>query len=197
IGAVGLAFALRGAAPTASAPATTLAASPPSVSGSPTAEPFPNTAERRLMQRLPPTIGRDCQRINGRSGDPASGLFTAQMSETNLRCAPTASNPEAVRVYEFRNVDTRLGSPKTVLFWEGGNRGIFQSGACATDERALQEWRTGGERAGYLLCYVEKGKANLWWTHDASRILIWAVARDADRKALWEWWLRTGPFLGL
>lgn len=54
-------------------------------------------------------------------------------------------------------------------------------------------YTVGGQAAGRLLCFLEDGAANFYWTDDRVSIMGHARAADASFADLYAWWLTAGP----
>jgi hypothetical protein len=91
---------------------------------------------------------------------------------------------------------TSFGGAATSEFWFGLRKSLAkaQAGDCARDEKAYQAWSF-GLRTGKLLCSTGPARARIDWTFDGEDLLIWAVREDADRQALYRWWLEVGRVL--
>ncbi len=81
----------------------------------------------------------------------------------------------------------------TSEFWFGLRRSLTKAtaGDCAKDDKAFADWSY-GLRTGKLLCTASPARARLDWIFDGEDVLAWAVRDDADRAALYRWWLDEG-----
>lgn len=68
--------------------------------------------------------------------------------------------------------------------------------ACASggeEERAWSRPDAPTVTAGRYACRVVEGRAELWWTEDATALLARASRSDGDLAALFEWWRAGAP----
>lgn len=68
--------------------------------------------------------------------------------------------------------------------------------ACAgghEEERAWSRPDAPTVTAGRYACRVVEGRAELWWTEDATALLAHATRRDGDLAALFAWWRAGAP----
>ena len=167
-------------------------------SPSPSDNTFPNAAEQSLLDQIDPAVGRLCERAAA-SDYPQAALPgespTKFPVQAGLRCALGGGvQPDAV--FLLRVSPTSFGGAVTREFWFGLRKSLTKAraGDCAKDEKAYQDWAF-GLRTGKLLCSTSPARARLDWTFDGEDLLIWAVREDADREALYRWWLEVGRIL--
>jgi class 3 adenylate cyclase len=157
---------------------------------------FPNAAEQSLLADIDPAIARLCERAATRdyprAGLPGENPITFPV-QAGLRCALGGSQPDVVFVMR---VSPSYTGAVTTEFWFGLRKSLAkaQAGDCAKDEKAYQDW-TFGLRTGKLLCSTSAARARLDWIFDGENLLAWAVREDADRDALYRWWLDVGRVL--
>ncbi|GIU88136.1 MAG: hypothetical protein KatS3mg009_2651 [Acidimicrobiia bacterium] len=68
--------------------------------------------------------------------------------------------------------------------------------ACAAgrpEERAWSRPDAPAVTAGRYACRVVAGRAEIWWTEDATALLAHATRADGDLAALYEWWRAGAP----
>jgi class 3 adenylate cyclase len=158
---------------------------------------FPNAAEQSLLDQIDPAVGRLCERAAA-SDYPQAALPgespTKFPVQAGLRCALGGSQPDVV--FLLRVSPTSFGGAATSEFWFGLRKSLAkaQAGDCARDEKAYQNWSF-GLRTGKLLCSTSPARARIDWTFDGEDLLAWAIRDDADREALYRWWLDVGRVL--
>jgi class 3 adenylate cyclase len=166
-------------------------------SPSPSDNTFPNAAEQSLLDQIDPAVGRLCERAAA-SDYPQAALPgespTKFPVQAGLRCALGGSQPDVVFV--MRVSPSSFGGAATSEFWFGLRKSLAkaQAGDCAKDEKAYQNWSF-GLRSGKLLCSTSPARARIDWTFDGEDLLAWAIRDDADREALYRWWLDVGRVL--
>ena len=157
---------------------------------------FPNAAEQALLDRIDPAIARLCERA-ATSDSPRFAGLNEQVQlpvRAGLRCAMGGSQPDVV--FLLRVSPTSFGGAATSEFWFGLRKSLAgaQIGDCSTNDNAYADWSF-GLLAGKLLCVATPTRARIDWIYDGEDLIVWALREDADREALYRWWLDVGRVL--
>jgi class 3 adenylate cyclase len=181
--------------PTGSGVGSGLTGSSPSPTPSPSADDtFPNAEEQSLLDQLDPAIARLCKRA-AESDYPRVALPgekpTAIPVHAGLRCPLGGSQPDVV--FLLRVTPFFAGGAVTTEFWFGLRVSLAkaQPGDCVTDTKAYMKWSF-GLGSGKLLCSASPARARIDWIFDGEDLIAWAERDDADRVALYQWWVDVG-----
>jgi hypothetical protein len=168
----------------------------------PTASPsaddtFPNAAETALLARLDPAIARLCDRAAKSAAPPIqsyySGGFEPLPVQAGLRCALGASAPDFIFLWA---VAPKIQNQGTVdkYFFQRVSAVRASAGDCATDKKAYMNWSF-GLFSGKVICLAGATGARLDWIFEGEDVIARAERDDADRAALYQWWLDVGRVL--
>ncbi len=156
-------------------------------------ESFPNAAEKSLLAQVDPAIGRLCERAP--ASDYPQVAFPGESPikypvQAGLRCALGGSQPDVVFLLRVTPIFT---GAVTSEHWFGLRKSLTKAtaGDCAKDDKAFADWSY-GLRTGRLLCTAGPSRARIDWIFDGENLIAWAVRDDADRAALYRWWLDEG-----
>ncbi len=175
---------------------------PSNVVASPATDEFPNAAEAVLLDRLPSSMVRSCERapvegapiyqreltLSG-SGRASNFVDTPLTVTAGLTCFIDLNRVLYWNAIGPANVDAVFARRIAVLGVQVGN--------CA--ETAGRYWETweAGAHAGKLVCYTNAdGAAVLEWTYGNEAIYAVATRRNGDAAALYAWWRQTGRIMG-
>lgn len=193
----------------ASTPATASAApgimTPNSASISPaaaptaTSEPFPNSRERALIDRMPPDLGTDCRRdltrlysLNAPDRDPFGFYVEGSVPIQGIKCdLPLGEGARTLWLREY------LGSQSAANQMEGLSVTWGAEGdACGDRPTGYNPWLVGGERIGMVTCRANQGDpAWIAWSYEDDALIASAVNDSGDWQLLHGWWRSTAPFL--
>ncbi len=142
---------------------------------------FPTEREAVLLSSIPSKTKATCQR---ESADDRAGRAVAGVVCTSGK----------VTVYydQFR---TKAAMDAYYARLRSGSGATRDTGTCGQDSTAESTWNIDGTVKGRLLCYESsQGNAVVVWTHDADKILGFALRQDANQAQLAKWW--KGPNSG-
>ena len=163
---------------------------------------YPNEPEADLLARLLSRVADSCERA-----DPADRPrfyftdFGIPQSTPLVVRAGLSCLTEGTRVHYWRGGELRPADPSSSglavdLIFNTVDRLSISEGSCAEESKVHQPWDA-GLHSGHVLCYVNpSGYATMHWTFDDLNVYAVASRRDADTRALYEWWLDTGRRLG-
>ena len=104
---------------------------------------------------------------------------------------PGGSRPDTLLLWDVSPRD-RHGDTVRVWFFEQVSAAPL--GDCAKADQAFQYWSFGVLK-GALLCRKTPARARIDWIYDGDHVIATAVRDDADRGALYRWWLDEGRVL--
>ncbi len=178
-------------APSAAAVATAAATA--------TSEPFPNAAERALIERLPDDLGTDCRRdltklytLTAPARDPFGFYVDGSVPLQGIKCdLPLGEDARTLWLREY------LGRVSAASQMEGLSVTWGADGeACGDRPTGYNPWQVGGERLGMVTCKGEEGRpAWIAWSYEEDGLIASAVNDTGDWRLLHSWWRSTAPFL--
>ena len=125
--------------------------------------------------RLPAAVAQDCR------AQPPSGPRTAAYTCT----AAAGSGADEFLVYQWP--DTQAMQADFQEHYDAGGSGRYPDGTCAKRWEVSSTWR-----AGDLACYRNtRGAAVLMFEYEQEAVQVLAVRKDGQRRALYDWWVRT------
>ena len=154
---------------------------------------FPNAAEQSLLGEIDPAIARLCERAPTseypKAALPGEAPITFPV-QAGLRCALGGSQPDVVFLLR---VSPEFTGAVTTEFYFGLRVSLAkaQAGDCATQDKASMKWSF-GLRTGKLLCSTSPTRARIDWIFDGENVIARAERDDADRAALYQWWIDEG-----
>jgi hypothetical protein len=140
---------------------------------------YPNATERQLLQHIPATMRKDCDR----AAKPTTG------AETAIRC--TENNAPSVQYNLFHTKDAMYRLFNGRIKWVGAH-----PGSCKTTgtERHLDKVLHDEKQVGRLLCYTYRGEARLEWTNDPLKVYTYVVSKSQTTHDLYhEVYKHAGP----
>jgi hypothetical protein len=144
----------------------------------PVPEAFPDEQEAVLLSHIPGAIRPLCVRAE-------SGPLSA---DAMVRC------DTGVITVQY-NMFASTGVMET-YYARRVNDSSISAGDCSADSFAEGPYYIQGEVAGRVLCYLKEEQRESWieWTNVGLRIYAYALRRDLDDTALYDWWAaEAGP----
>ncbi len=162
----------------------------PSPSASPTEGPYftaldraPTGNEQRLLALIPEANRTSCEPAEPRAPriDPDEGVLGAVVCDDGATEA----------LYELFGSRDAMD----IAFGNRVNDADAFGGDCATDHEAQNDYTTGGEDRGRVMCSQDTAAARsvLAWTDENLLVLGHATREDLGDLSLYEWWISAGP----
>jgi class 3 adenylate cyclase len=171
-----------------------------SPSAGPTENPFPNSAEAGLRDRLPEALVDRCERA-----DPS----VVPVEEASVRAGTPPKTFTTVIPLAVEAGLTCLTDQTRVTFWLArhasdidaifiqhiGTRSV-PAGSCEELPRAWEPWQAGAYNGKVACSSAEGNPAAIEWTYGNEPIYAVATRHDGDAQALLSWWRAIGRLLG-
>jgi hypothetical protein len=132
---------------------------------------YPNATERQLLEHIPATMRKDCDR----AARPITGATAA------IRC--TENNAPSVQYNLFHTKGPMNGFFNGRLKWVGAHPGLCKT---TGTERHLDKVLHDEKVVGRLICYTYRGEARLEWTNEPLKVYTYVFSKSQTTHDLYQ-----------